>query len=140
MQGKTLTPNQIGLFIKKLKSTNGNVSKACQSIYISRSAVYEHREKNPDFKKLWDDVQDGIADEMEAEVFRRAVKGTLKPVFYMGEKVGAIREYSDALLQFGLKGKRPDIYRERIDMNQTVTGNLDVDLEAEVDHIFHDDE
>src|SRR5947209_7038205 len=30
-----------------------------------------------------------------------------------GEKVGSIRKYSDHLLQTMLKGRRPDVYRER---------------------------
>ena len=36
-----------------------------------------------------------------------------KPVHYKGERVDTIREYSDALLMFLLRGHRPNIYRER---------------------------
>ena len=55
---------------------------------------------------------------------RRASEGTLKPVFYQGKMCGEIREYSDTLLIFLLKARRPETYRERSDINSTVRGTL----------------
>jgi hypothetical protein len=37
----------------------------------------------------------------------------LKPVFQNGEQVGVIREYSDTLLIFLLKGHRPERFKDR---------------------------
>lgn len=56
---------------------------------------------------------DDAVDDMELEAKRRAFKGTLKPVYQGGEKVGEIREYSDTLAIFLLKAHRPEKYRER---------------------------
>ena len=45
--------------------------------------------------------------------FRRARDGVKRPVFYMGQIVGYIQEYSDTLLKFLLEAKRPAVYRAR---------------------------
>jgi hypothetical protein len=49
---------------------------------------------------------------MEEEARRRAVEGTKKPIFYRGQVVGHIRDYSDVLLMFLLTAHRPERYRE----------------------------
>ncbi len=51
------------------------------------------------------------ADLIEAEALRRAVHGTVKPTgWYKGVPGGYIREYSDILAIFLLKGLRPEKY------------------------------
>lgn len=49
---------------------------------------------------------------MEAEAFRRAVKGVLKPVFHQGKITARVRQYSDPLLALLLKANLPAKYRE----------------------------
>lgn len=58
------------------------------------------------------EAQEEATDGLEAEARRRAVTGTLKPIFYKGEEVAQVREYSDTLLVVLLKGNRPDKFRE----------------------------
>ena len=42
---------------------------------------------------------------MEDEAVRRAVEGVPRPVFYQGQIVGAVQEYSDELLIRMLKAR-----------------------------------
>ncbi|MBX6773030.1 MAG: hypothetical protein IRY83_14975 [Chloroflexi bacterium] len=56
-------------------------------------------------------------DALEAEAWRRAVDGVERPVYQNGQRVGAVREYSDTLLIFLLKGGRPQKYRERYELS-----------------------
>lgn len=95
-----------------------NVSAAARKARIARAAVYEAREDEP-FAKAWDDALASAIDDAEGEMYRRAVKGTRKPVYQGGVKVGEIQEYSDTLLIFLLKAHKPEKYRERmqIDVN-----------------------
>lgn len=48
-----------------------------------------------------------------------AYEGTLKPVYFKGEQCGEIREYSDTLMMFILKAKKPE-YRDRV--QQEISG------------------
>lgn len=100
--------------------------------------MYAQRKDDPDFAQDWADALDTAADVMEHEAFRRAVKGTIKPVYQNGKLVGSIKEYSDTLLIFLLKAARPEKYRERTETRHTgltaeQAANLsNDDLEAEL--------
>lgn len=92
----------------------GNVWVACAAAKIARSAVYARRERDPIFKAEWDEALEESTDRLEFEARRRAFKGTLKPVFQKGVKVGHIREYSDALMLKLLEAKRPGQFRRAV--------------------------
>jgi hypothetical protein len=138
MQGKPLDPLQKQKFLQKLRSSAGNVSNAAKAAGISRSSAYEHKSNDADFSTSWDNVIDDVVDTMEQELYRRSTKGVLEPIFYKGEMVAKVRKFSDRLLEFGLKGKRPEIYRERFDVNQNVTGSLDLNIQATINQIYAD--
>ena len=109
------TPKKEGVFLEALRE-GCSVYVAAQAAGVARSCVYRWREANPEFAKQWDDAVEAGTDLLEQEAKRRAHKGVLKPVYYRGEVVGQIREYSDTLLIFLLKGKRPKQYRDSVKM------------------------
>lgn len=121
----TRTAKKRDAFIEAL-SARGNVSEACKASGVARRTVYEWRDDDAVFAKMWDDALDQAADTMEREAWRRAVEGTDKPVFHQGQEVGAIREYSDTLLIFLLKAVRPEKYRERQQVEQSGTATIRV--------------
>jgi hypothetical protein len=87
---------------------------------VNRVTAYDVREKDPEFAALWEEALEIATARMEAEARRRAVRGTLKPVFYEGSVCGHIREYSDTLMIFLLKAHKPGMYR---DNKVVVTGD-----------------
>lgn len=113
------TPLKKKQFLELLRKTR-NVSAACRKVGVSRITPYHARETDPEFAQAWDEVKEEHADILEAEAFRRAHDGTLKPVYQQGKKVGTVREYSDTLLIFLLKGNRPEKYRDTL--RQEVSG------------------
>ena len=139
MQGLQITSEQKIKFIKNLLSTGGNVSRACQAAKVSRDAMYEHRKTDQDFAKLWDETIEIAVEDLEQEARRRAFKGYKKPVYQQGKLVGYVQEYSDSLLMFLLKGKKPEVYRERMDINQNVSGGLSLNIETEIESMYGDE-
>lgn len=89
-----------------------NVGKVAQKLGLSRRALYQAREADKDFDEKWAEITQGIAEDLEAEAYRRAHDGCRKPVFYKGKKVGTIKEYSDTVLIFLLKAYNPQKFRE----------------------------
>ena len=89
----------------------GNVSHAARLARVDRTAVYARRRADADFAALLADAREEGTDALEAEARRRAVTGTPRPVFYKGEEVGQVREYSDTLLIVLLKAEPPKKYR-----------------------------
>lgn len=91
---------------------HGVVSVAAASAGVPRRTVYNWRAADPDFAEEWDGYTEEATDLLEREAVRRAYEGTERPVFQGGVEVGRIREYSDTLLIFLLKAKRPKVFTD----------------------------
>lgn len=101
------------IFLTKLRKSP-NVSAAARAAGYSRQWAYQIRASDPDFAAEWDDAIDESMDVAEGEIYRRAVRGVVKRVFYKGEEIDRVREYSDTLLMFMAKAYRPDKYKETV--------------------------
>jgi hypothetical protein len=106
-------------FLELLGQT-GNATAAAEAIGLNRCTPYKWREKDEAFAAAWDAASEEAADRLEKEAWRRAVEGTEKPVYQGGKLVGKVREYSDTLLIFLLKGNRPGKYADRV--RQEISG------------------
>ncbi len=90
-----------------------SVSRAADEAGIACSTLYGWRRADQSFAKAWADAIETGTDLMEDEAFRRAVEGMPKPVYRGGEKVDEILDYSDAMLTFLLKARRPDKFKDK---------------------------
>jgi hypothetical protein len=125
-KGTTLKKKGI---LATIRETGGNVSKACQLAEISRRTIYNWKSEDAEFAAAWEEAVDFGTDELEEEARRRAFAGVDEPVFYQGSECGMIRKYSDTLLIFLLKGRKPETYRERVTID---VNKLDSDIEREL--------
>jgi len=73
----------------------GNISASCRAADISRTTFYNWRKNDEDFAAAVLVAMEDAVDVLEAEARRRALVG------------------SDTLLIFLLKGAKPEVYRER---------------------------
>jgi hypothetical protein len=108
----------------------GMVSRACEQIGISRQTAYVERQRNEDFAIEWADVEERTTETMEREAYRRAVEGVTEPVVSAGKHVTDVQSYSDRLLEFMLKARRPEKYRDRVDIKHSggIEQRVKVDL------------
>lgn len=97
-----------------------NVSFACESARINRSNVYYWQEHDPEFAHNMRLAGDAATERLEKEAWRRATEGTpyKRTSYWHGEPVGTDEkiEYSDQLLMLLLRARRPDVYREKLDV------------------------
>lgn len=107
---------------------NGNVSQSARLARVDRRTVQRRRDEDEAFAAEMSDAQEEAADVLEQEAWRRAKTGTLKPVFYKGEEVGKVREYSDALMVVLLKAVRPEKFRENIRTEMTGKGGEPIEV------------
>lgn len=100
-------------FLKAFAET-GLVIEAAKKAKVSRSNVYDERQRNETFALAWAEIEEWTTEEMEQEAQRRAVRGVEEPIFYKGEIQGSVRKFSDTLLIFLLKARKPEVYRENV--------------------------
>jgi len=116
-------------FLTELAET-ANVRAAAAKTKIARGTWYDLRARDAEFKALWDQAVELGTEALEDEAVRRAHQGTEKPVFYQGKRCGTVREYSDTLLIFMLKARRPEKYRDNSAVEISGKGGAPIEVTA----------
>lgn len=93
----------------------GIVKYAAESVGVNRRTVQKLRERDAEFAVEMEDALEEANDVIDREIYRRGVEGVTEPVVSAGKHVADVRKYSDALLMFQARGRRPEVYRERHD-------------------------
>lgn len=109
----TRTSEKDAGFLDSLRD-GASISAACAAVGYARASAYEWRAADPEFSAAWDEAVEEGTDRMEDEAYRRAVQGTTKPIYQSGQRVGEVQEYSDTLMIFMMKARRPQKYKDRV--------------------------
>jgi transposase-like protein len=99
----------------------GTVVAACKAASVGRSTTYEWRQKDEAFALAWADIEEATTEAMEREAYRRAVEGVSEPLVSAGRLVTNTQKYSDTLLIFMLKARRPERYRDNVKVEHSGT-------------------
>ena len=122
---KTANASQVFAAKKRLRfldalATCGNVTASAKMVGVTPRRLYQVRAVDKDFAAAWDECVELGAQALEDEARRRAFDGVEKPltsakglIYRPDGSEATVREYSDTLLIFLLKGARPQKYRER---------------------------
>lgn len=110
-----VTPARKEKFLQRL-SWDANVTASAKAIDVSRRRMYEERDHDPEFAVAWDEAVEAAVDRLEQEAWRRATEGVEKPITFQGKITGHFNEYSDRLLEFLLKGRRADTFKDRAEV------------------------
>lgn len=117
---------QDDVFFHVLAETN-NVQEARRAAGYTNN-IYRWRQDHEDFATRWEEAIEIGTQNLEAEVYRRAVFGNKRtePIVSMGKVVAfkEVTEYSDALAALLLKARRPDVYREKLTVDINVRHEL----------------
>lgn len=112
--GGTRKPDWTKRFLEEFEKT-ALVIEACRRADVARSTVYERRKTDKEFAAAWQEIEDNVVERMEAEAHRRAVDGVERRSYDKdGNLIREEQVYSDTLLMFLLKARRPHVYRENV--------------------------
>ena len=114
----TRTPEKDEAFVEALR-LGASIAKAARAAGYSRASIYEWRQADEAFRAAWEEALEEGTDRLEDEAFRRAHDGVPKAVFYKGDRIATVQEYSDTLTIFLLKARRPEKFKERTTTEHT---------------------
>ncbi len=124
------TPQKFDLETQKQFLENfsevGVIKKAVKGLDISVRTVYRAKNCSERFRNAFNLAKKVAVENLEEEMYRRAVEGVERPVFQKGERVGATKHYSDGLLKFLSKTWAPD----KFDSNEEkgISGNVHIEI------------
>lgn len=130
--GRAKSQHKKRVMIESFRQT-GNVLLSAHATGIARRTHYRWLEADDKYKRDFNEATEDACDLLEAEATRRAIKGVNEPVYQGGELVGTITKYSDVLLMFLLNGRRPNVFRNRVEHLGEVHVEHDVVLTVEFD-------
>jgi hypothetical protein len=106
----------------------GNVAGAARQAGIERVDHYRWLKADKTYAERFESAEAEAADTLEQEARRRALIGVDRPIFHKGEQVGSVKQPSDTLLIFLLKGALPAKYRENVNLDGKLDLNAAEDL------------
>ena len=115
LENKALRAARQRMFLDAYAKT-GSYTKAGQYAGIDIALHYYWLHKDPSYSERFEEASQCVGDVLEGVAIDRAVNGTLRGVYYKGEKVDTEIEYHDRLLTFVLKGAKPYKYADRVDL------------------------
>jgi len=144
----------------------GSITKAAKAAKMDRGDHYEWMKKDPAYAEAFAAAVEQAASMLEDEAVRRAHEGIFEPNVYQGQftyplkgfeinpetgkpdiskpiygkKPLGVIKYSDSLLQFLLKGLKPERYRDRVSAEVTGKDGGPISLEAQRLQTLTDDE
>jgi hypothetical protein len=98
-------------FLKGFKRT-GTATGGCAHAGIQRSTAYRERQRSEKFALAWADLENEVTDRLEATALLLALKGDVR------------------LIEFLLKARKPEMYREQHLLEHTGPGGGPVELDA----------
>lgn len=108
---KRSAPDWAPAFLAAL-AQRGTIKDACEDARVGRTTVYQRRDSDPEFQANLALALEDATDTLDAEARKRALDG------------------SDALLMFLLRGRRPEVYRDRQEVEHR--GGLRLEIVEEI--------
>ncbi len=122
-------------FIAAIMMGHSVVDAAIQA-GVAPSTPYVRKKHDKKFGEAWKEAADIGTEFLEQEAARRAYHGTIEPVFNKGVECGTVRKYSDILMMFLLKSRKPETYKDAVPSvvvnNKNVTVNIFDDIEHNI--------
>jgi len=101
----------------KLLSSTLSMSYSCKKLNISVLTIRNMMKRDDDFRLQIDEAIEAGVEALEVEAIRRAT-GYIHPLNHQGKLTGDTEtRYSDNLLMFTLKGRKPEMYKDGASIN-----------------------
>jgi len=106
------------------------ITESARLAKIDRKSIDQLKDRDEKFLEQWIAADNASTDLLVREARRRALEGVLEPTgWYKGEPGGHVLRYSDNLLMFLLKERRPE-FRDKFELTGQGGQPLQIQLAA----------
>lgn len=109
-------PTWVAIYLDDLER-HGMPAQAARTAGVTSRSVEKYAGDHPDFEQARLEAAELFADTLEAEAIRRARDGTIKGVYFKGDRVDEEIVYSDTLMMATLKAHRGARYGDKKEVN-----------------------
>ena len=111
-------------------ATGATLTESYKVSGLARSTYRDLRDNDEEFAEWLKGAEESSTDLMLTEAFRRGVRGVPEPTgWYKGDAGGTVQRYSDNLLMFLLKERRPE-FRDKFELTGQGGQPLQIQLAA----------
>jgi hypothetical protein len=103
-----------------------SVTAAAKAAGFDKAMHYRWLASWPSYAKRFAAAQEHAGNVLEDEAIRRATEGVTEAIYYQGRPVGAIKRYSDGLMQFLLRGFKPAKYGQKTEFTGADGGPIEI--------------
>jgi hypothetical protein len=107
-----------------------NITESARAAGVGSRQHYRWLEKYPKYKAAFECAQVIAADYLESVAIERASIGWEEPVFYQGAECGRVRRFDGGLMQFLLRGAKPEKYKQSTELTGAGGGPIQAKLEV----------
>jgi len=107
-----------------------NITAAARAAKINPRRHYRWLAKYPKYAEAFERAKIVAGDFLESAAVERATAGWLEPVFYQGQKCGSVRRFDGGLMQFLLRGAKPEKYKNSAELTGPNGGPIQATLEV----------
>jgi hypothetical protein len=106
-----------------------NITRSAAAAGIGPRQHYRWLEKYPKYAEAFKRAGVVAGDYLESMAVQRATVGWEEPVFYQGEECGRVRRFDGGLMQFLLRGAKPEKYKQSTEVTGANGGPIQAKLE-----------
>ncbi len=110
----------------KAFAVQGTKLHAAQAAGVARPTVDSWLKNDPEFRAAFGAAMEDSVDMLEHAGRVRAVAGVTRTVYYQDKPIGTRTEFSDTMNIFLLKGRRPEVFRERYELGGLGGGPVEI--------------
>lgn len=106
-----------------------NITASAAAAGIKPRQHYRWLENYPKYAAAFRRASVVAADYLESVAIERAAVGWEEPVFYKGDECGTVRRFDGGLMQFLLRGAKPEKYKQSAELTGVGGGPIQAKLE-----------
>jgi hypothetical protein len=118
---------------------SASITQAAKAARIDRTLHYRWLRRSSGYAAAFERAKPIAAGVLLDRTVKRAIEGTLEPVFYQGQRCGLIRRYPEGTAQFLLRGLMPEVFGAKLTAEVSGPGGAAIEVRPDIAALTDDE-